>query len=98
MDIGMGWLPILFLVSAFIFSGVHLGLLMKYDTNETYKYMRVAGPVLYLVGFMAFVLAAYSINQDNTYLLHILYGVVMLVCLPAALFSASVAFIIGGNI
>jgi predicted Na+-dependent transporter len=71
---------------------------MKYDTNETYKYMRVAGPAIYLVGFMGFLIGLYSISKDKTYIIHILYGVIMLACLPATLFSASVAFIIGGNI
>lgn len=88
----------LFIVSALAFTGIQLGYVLKMGTNATQKYMRVAAPVIYMAGFMAFLLGLYAIKKDDTYVLQFLYGVVMLICLPAALFTISLATIIGGNI
>jgi hypothetical protein len=79
-------------------SGTQIALMAKLNDNATHKYLRVIAPCLYIVGILGFLLGLYAIHQDQTYVVHILYGVIMLVCLPAALFSMSVSTIIGGNI
>jgi hypothetical protein len=94
----MDKLTIGFLLIALVFSGIHIGYIMKMNDNATYKYTRLAVPILYLVGFMGYLLLLFYISNKKEYTLHILYGILMLICLPAVLFSASVATIIGGNI
>ncbi len=91
-------LAIFYLVFATMQSGIQVAYVIKQDTNATHKYMRIAAPAIFLVSFAALLLAVFYILQDNTYILHILLGILMLVALPATLFSVSVATIIGGNI
>ena len=81
-----------------IFALVHMVQITKMDTNPTYKYMRVAGPVIYFVSIMAFLLGMFAVYKDPDYIVHILYGTVMLVCLPAVLFTVGVNSIIAGNV
>lgn len=94
----MQLLTIGFLLIALAFSGVHVSYIMKMNDNASHKYGRLAIPILYLVGFMAYLLGVFYIYSNREYLLHVLYGVVMLICLPATLFSVSVATIVGGNV
>ena len=87
-----------YLLVLLMLSGVHVAYMAKLNDNATHKYLRVLAPSLYIVGFLGFLLGLYAIHTDQTYIVHILYGVVMLVCLPAGLFATSVSTIIAGNI
>lgn len=91
-------LALVYLILAVMQSGIQVAYVIKRDTNAVQKYMRVAAPAVYLVAFSALLVSFFFLMQDKTYILHILLGVVMLVALPATIFSTSVATIIGGNI
>jgi hypothetical protein len=87
-----------YIVVVLLLTGLHVAYMVKLNDNATHKYLRVMAPSLYIVGFLGFLLGLYAIHQDQTYIMHILYGVVMLICLPAGLFATSVSTIIAGNI
>jgi hypothetical protein len=94
----MDILTIGYLLIALVFSGIHIGYIMKMNDNATYKYTRFMIPAIYLVGLMGYLLLLFYMSNNKEYTLHILYGILMLICLPAVLFSASVATIVGGNL
>ncbi len=93
----MDILTVGYLLVSLAFSGVFVGYIMKTNDNATYKYTRFAIPAVYLVGLMGYLLLMFYMANNKEYILHVLYGILMLVCLPAVLFSVSVATIIGGN-
>jgi hypothetical protein len=93
------WLAVGYLLLALMLSGVHISYITRRDTYAVEKYVGVLAPLIYIVGFVLFLLANYYIQAvDRTYFIHLVYGFIMLVCLPAALFSVGVATIIGGNV
>jgi hypothetical protein len=88
-----------YLVLALMLSGVHVSYITRRDTYAVEKYTSSLVPVIYITGFVLFLLANYYVQAvDRTYFTHLVYGFVMLVCLPAVLFSVGVATIIGGNV
>ncbi len=93
------WLAVAYLALAFMLSGAHISYITRRDTYAVEKYVGVLAPVIYITGFVLFLLANYYVQAvDRTYFVHLVYGFVMLVCLPATLFSVGVATIIGGNV
>ena len=81
----------------------HVIYLAKQDTYATEKYMRVTSILTYSLAAMLYVIFLYnyyhpSESDIQTYVLHVLLGILMLVYLPATLVTMSSYVITAGNV
>jgi ABC-type enterochelin transport system permease subunit len=88
----------IFIALAIAGSGVHAAYISRRDTYAMENYMKVMTAWAYLGGAMLFAVALFYFDKNPTYLQPAILGFLMLFCLPAALLSFSVSFIVGGNV
>ncbi len=89
---------VIIVVLSFVCSGLHAAYISRRDTYAMEKYMKVMTVWTYMAAAILYILALYYFDKDETYVQQAILALVMLVCLPAALVSVSVAFIVGGNV
>ncbi len=86
------------LATLFMLGVMYVSNIIRTDTYANQKRLTRLTVGTYLAAFTAFLLATYYFRVDETYQLYFIAGVLMLACLPAALFSLGVATITVGNI
>ncbi len=91
------WIFLFAIANLFVLGVMYTVNIIRTDTyaNQV-KFTRLT-IFVYLTAFVAYLLSMFYFRVDETYKLYILAAILLLVCLPATLFSLSVVSITSGN-
>ncbi len=92
------WIFLMALATLFMLGVMYVSNIIRTDTYANQKRLTRLATGTYLVAFIGLLLATYYFRVDETYKIYFIAGVLMLACLPAALFSLGVSTITVGNI
>jgi hypothetical protein len=85
----------------FVQGALHIAYISQKDRSFTEKYTKITAVWVFLLAFMIYLLGVFSYYKDDstqTYILHYMTGIVMLLCLPVTLITLSVLVITAGNV
>ena len=92
------WIFMFAAATLFVLGVMYTANIVRTDTYENQVKMTRLAVFMYLTAFIAYILSIFYFRVDETYKLYVLAAILLLVCLPAGLFSLSVVTITSGNI
>jgi hypothetical protein len=92
------WILGMALVTLFTLGVMYSINIIRTDTYANQKRLTRLTIFLYLTSFIAWILSTFYFRVNETYQIYMLAAILLLVCLPASLFSLSVSTITSGNI
>lgn len=92
------WIFIFAIATLFILGVMYTANIIRTDTYANQMKFTRLTVFIYLTAFVAYLLSMFYFRVDDTYKIYMLAGILLLVCLPATLFSLSVVTITSGNI
>lgn len=72
--------------------------LVPKDSSENTKLLAITGTFSLAASIFAYAIALYHFSHNPTYMIQFILAIVLLVCLPAALFSMSISTITVSNL
>ncbi len=92
------WIFLFAIATLFILGVMYTVNIIRTDTYANQLKMTRITIFVYLTAFVAYLLSMFYFRVDDTYKLYVLAAILLLVCLPASLFSLGVVTITSGNI
>ena len=92
------WIFLFAIATLFTFGVMYTANIIRSDTYANQMKLTRLTIFVYLTAAVAYLLSMFYFRVNETYKLYVLAAILLLACLPAALFSLSVVTITSGNI